>query len=332
MVLRMFSWREWRGLGLLSIAAAAALALLAACGGGASQIVAFKPNRLIVLGDEVSVIVNDGANNGKKYGVNGLNESSVRDCLLLPNWVQSVASLYTFVFAECNAAAATPKAFMRAKAGAKVEDATRGIAAQVAEQVAAGGALTAKDLVTVLIGTNDLAEIADRVQAGTLSANDALTEVRRRGGVLAARINAILATGAKVIVSTTPDIGLSPYALALNAASPGAAARLSSWIYEYNASMRIGIDSSKYDGRDYGLVLADDIVQAIAKNPGSLAFANVTLAACVVAQPNCTGAAADLVEAAAASTYLWASDRWLTPAAQTRIGASAVSRAQNNPF
>lgn len=309
-----------------------AAGLLAACGGGSSQIEAFLPDRLIVLGDDTSVLVNDGTNNGKKYGVNGLDETNARDCLLLPTWTQSLASFYGFVFAECNKNGDTPKAFMRARVGAKVDDPTLGVAQQLADQVAAGGPLTPKDLVTVMMGTNDLIELNDRVLAGTMTAGDALAEVRRRGQHMAERVNQILATGAKAIVSTMPDIGLSPYARVLDATSAGTSARLSSWTFEFNANLRTTIDSTKYDGRNYGLVIADDIVQAMARNPSSFGLGNVTDAACKVAQPDCTGTADDLVDTTAGATYLWASDRHLAPPAQAQIGSSATSRARNNPF
>ena len=42
------------------------------------------------------------AGNGRKYSVNGLDDDGNVDCRLHPVWVQSVASLYGFVFAECN--------------------------------------------------------------------------------------------------------------------------------------------------------------------------------------------------------------------------------------
>ena len=63
--------------------AVAAAGLMAACGGGTSQVEPFKPGRVIAFGDESSVIVNDGANNGRKYSVNGLDANAARDCTVL---------------------------------------------------------------------------------------------------------------------------------------------------------------------------------------------------------------------------------------------------------
>lgn len=322
----------WLALGLL------ASLLLVSCGGGTSQVAAFKPTRMIVLGDEHSLVVDDGVHNGKKYSVNGLSATPARDCLLLPLWTQSVAAHYGFVFAECNAAAAVPQAFMRARLGAKVDDALDGIDAQIAAQAKADSAIGSGDLVTVMMGANDVIDLADRVQAGTLGADAAVIEARARGGRLAERINALLAAGARAVVSSMPDMGLSPYALAQNATTPGAAARISTLSYEFNAYLRTGIDSTRFDGRNYGLVLADDIVQAMARFPTSYALNDVVSAVCVVALPECTNTAADLVPtadggtAATASNHLWADDRRLAAQAHSYIGSQAVSRVQNNPF
>jgi outer membrane lipase/esterase len=318
----------------LGALAAATTALLAACGGGTAQIEPFEPNRLIVFGDDHSAIVDDGTHNGRKYTVNGLNSDAVplRDCLLLPNWVQTLSSHYGFAFAECNRAGATPRAFMRAKPGAKIEDATIGMAAQVAEQTAAGGGFTGKDLVTVMMGANDLIEISESVVAGTLTEPQAMTEARRRGSVLAGHINGVLAAGGKAIVSTVPDMGLTPYALSRNTATPGVAARLSSLSYEFNATLRTSIDQTRFDGRNYGLVLTDDTVQTITRFPSTFGYANATAGVCAVAPPNCTSATADLVAGGTVDGFVWADDRHLTPSMHSRIGSQALTRALNNPF
>lgn len=314
--------------------AAAASALLAACGGGTSQVEPFVPDRIIVFGDENSVIVEDGTHNGRKYTVNGVTSDTlpVRDCTLLPNWVQALSDHYGFVFAECNKTGATPKAFMRAKVGAKVDDATTGIAPQIAEQSAAGGAFQGKDLVTVMLGANDVIELSDRVVAGTMTDAEAVAEARRRGARLADRVNGLLAAGAKVILSTVPDMGTTPYAINLNKTAAGTVARMSSLSYEFNATLRTSIDQTRYDGRNYGLVLSDDQTQTIAKFPGSFGYTNVTDGVCAVALPNCTSATADLVSGGAVATYMWADDRHLTPAMHARIGSLALTRALNNPF
>ena len=325
--------RRWLALSLAALVTSAVTAGLTSCGGGTSQIQAFRPTRLIVLGDETSLLISNGSNNGLKYTISGLDAAAARDCLLLPLWVQSLASNYSFVFAECNVAAAVPQAFMRAKLGAKVDDAKLGIGAQLAAQAAADSAVKAGDLVAVMLGANDIIELSERVQAGSLSAADATAEARARGTRLAERINLLLATGARAIVSTIPDMGLSPYALTLEKVNAGTVARLSTLSFEFNARLRTSIDSTRFDGRNFGLVLADDIVQAMVRFPTNYALNNVVDAACARPLPDCTNTAADLVAAdASATNRLWADDRHLSPQAHSFIGTQAVSRANNNPL
>ena len=331
---------EWYGvarrLGTPVILALGLAVGMVACGGGTAQVQKFVPARLIVFGDENSLIVNDGANNGKKYTVNGLDATPVRDCLLLPIWVQAVATHYGHVFAECNKAAATPLAFMRARANATVEHPSLGMAAQLAAQTAAGGAVKAGDLVLVMLGANDLYALADRLKAGTITTAEASAESRRLARVLAGHINNVLGAGARAIVSTVHDVGLSPYAIAQEVANPGAKARLSALVLDFNGTLRTSIDSTRFDGRNYGLVLADDVSQSMSRNPAVFNLTNVVTGVCAIALPECTSAAADIITVngvgANVAAYMWADDRRVSPAVHARIGEQATARAAGNPF
>ncbi len=314
---------------------ALAAALLAACGGGTSQVEAFKPTRVIALGDENSVIVNDGTNDGFRYTINDRRGTTVGKCALLPIFVQSLASYYGYVYEQCNPAAATPKAFIRAIAGAKVDDPASGLA----QQVAASGTLGKGDLVSLMIGANDVIELYERVQAGAISSADAVLEVERRGTRAAEQVNAILSTGARAIIVTIPDMGLSPYAANANKTNPGASALLSRLTTDFNGFLRTRINATAYDGRNYGLVLADDIVAAIAKTPTAFlsAPASAATAACTTASvldckvtDNTT--TTTLVTGALTTSHLWASDRHIGPEVHARIGQQMQQRAANNPF
>jgi len=339
--------RDLRRLGALVLAPVAlSAALLTACGGGTSQVVAFHPDKVIAFGDESSMIVDNGAHDGLKYGINDRSTvTTTGNCLLLPTFVQSLAGQYGYVFEQCNVSTTTvtPKAFIRAEAGATVTGAT-GLAYQLDQQ----GSLTATDLVSVMIGTNDVIALYELVVgdvATRITSAEAVVRAQTLGAAAATLINdRILAAGAKAIVVTIPDLGLSPYALNANKTNPGASALLSTLSYEFNAYLRTRIDSTRFDGRNYGLVLADDIVAAMAKNPSSFLSSpyNATEAACKVT----VGGAADVVRtellacrsndlavtANTANAYLWASDRHLGPNAHSRIGSQAQSRAVNNPF
>ncbi len=321
-------------------------ALLAACGGGTEQVVSFRPSRLIVLGDENSLISDsvdaDGKHDGFKYTINDRSTvttgTTVGKCQLLPIFAQSIASYYGFVFAQCNPAKLTPQAFMQAQRGARVDDPVTGLAQQIAGKPDLGKS----DLVSLLIGANDIIELYERTLTG-LSHDAAITEIQRRGTVAAEQVNAILRTGARALVITVPDLGLSPYAVNAIKTDPGASALLSGLTYEFNAYLRTRIDPSAFDGRNYGLVLADDIVAAMAKVPTSfLTSPSVAdAAACNIAAGQ-TGDAVDtavlacdttnLVTGATADSHLWASDRHIGPNAHNRIASQALSRAVNNPF
>ncbi len=328
-----------RSSGRVLVPVAIAAALLAACGGGTSQVQAFKPSRLIVFGDENSLIEDDGNSDGFKYSINDRSTGSVGRCLTLPTFVQAVATHYGLVFGPCNPLGTTPKAFVQAMRLAKVDDSSTGLGQQIANQ----GDLNAYDMATVMIGSNDIIDLYERTQAG-LSTGDAIKEAQRRGGVAAAQVNAILKTGARALVFTIPDLSLSPYAVKAAATNPGAIGQLANLSYEFNAYLRTRIDATAYDGRNYGLVLADDIVAAMAKTPAAYLSAPAVsnVAACAnlpdsssvddIATAVLTCDTTTLVDGASSSTHLWASDRHLGPNAHSRIGSQAVSRASGNPF
>ena len=341
---------ELRRLGARVLAPAAlAAALLAACGGGTEQVAAFKPDRLLVLGDESSMIEDfidaEGKHDGFKYGINDRSATTTGKCLALPNFAQSVAALYGFAFEQCNPTSLTPHAFILARRHSKADDASNGLA----QQVAAISNLGKTDLVMVMIGSHDLIELYERTQASlragrpALTNAEALAEAGRRGSAAAELINRMLATGARGLVITVPDLGLSPYAVNANLADPAASGVLGSLSAEYNAILRTSVDAARFDGRNYGLVLADDIVAAMHKLPASFLVAPAVpnVAACGTAAGQSADAVAtallgctttNLVAGANSGSHLWASDRHLGPSAHSRIGSQAQSRAATNPF
>jgi outer membrane lipase/esterase len=307
-----FLSRRWRPVAL------AVAATLLGCGGGTSQIDTFIAERVVAFGDETSVLTADG----RKYGVNLLDDQGALDCTLQPIWVQGIATLYGLVFAECNPqGVATPAATMRAAPQARVAD----VALQVEAQIAAGFGPQA--LATVLVGQNDLfdlyAEFPDR------SRNELLSAARARGEDAGRLVNRIIDQDVRVIVSTVPDLGFTPFARAEKEAHTDVdrAELLSRLTEQFNAGLRTTVLN---DGRFVGLVLADEMVQAMNKSPASFGLANVSAAACTVALPACT--TATLVENANAQTWLWADDRQLSFGGQNRLALLAAARARDNPF
>jgi len=315
--------KGWRA--ALLGAGAAMTMLLASCGGG-EQVQKFHATRVFAFGDETSVINSDGT----KYSINALTSTGAIDCANNPLWVQSVAALYGLVFPDCNVdAVAGPASRIYATVGARVAN----LSLQIDQQVAAGG-FAAGDLATVLIGAND---IIDQFQQYPAVSEDQLNaNLEQAANDLAAQVNRLADLGVKVIISTTPDMGLTPFA---GDPAGGNAALLSRLSGHFNIKMRRGIYN---DGRRIGLVLLDEYLGTVRKY--GLGFVNSTLAACLPSAPlpNCntntlgTDAAAVPAPAtpasASASTWVWADDRHLTPGAQNSLASLAAQRAQNNPF
>lgn len=302
---------------------------LAACDGG-EIIDEFRPTRLTAFGDEWTMLTAEG----RRFGINFVDDEDTLVCGSYPVWVQSVTSYYGLVFAECNPNGRDVTAQMRAIPGARVED-LRGQLLDFLENDSPGD----RDMVTVMVGTNDVLELYARFPE--LTEDQITAELEARGRRLAQAINRVADAGPRVIALTVPDIGYSPFALAERLAhnDTDRARLLRNMVSAFNGGMRLEI---RNDGRQIGLVFADDEVENMATSPSSYGLRNVTAAACAdAATPpdtnplpllGCTNAAEDLVEGASATTWLWADTLRLAPTGQARLGRIAVDRAQNNPF
>lgn len=308
-----------------ALLAAAALSVLAACGGGTSQIDPFKPTRIISFGDESSVITNDG----RKYTVNALDATTgLPVCATNPIWVQTLASAFGLVFSQClptgTTTPVTPSGLMYATAGAHVAD----VAAKI-DQHFSSSSFGPKDLVTILVGTNDVLDLYTQFPAQSQAT--LMAAARERGKQLSDQINRIANANGRVIVSTLPDLGVTPFALKekANHVDMDRAALISSLSNEFNLGMRLNLIN---DGRLIGLVLLDETVQAVARYPSAFGYSNVVGPVCLstVGPLDCT--TKTLVADGSGDTWLWATDRLFSPAGQARLGSLALSRASNNPF
>ncbi len=320
-------WRRW-------CAAARVLlpVLLAACGGGTSQFEPFIAARVLVVGDDLSALTADG----RKYAVNGVSATDATrlDCAAEPLWVQTVASLYGYVFSACNPTASTTavNGVMRAAAGAKVAD----ISAQVDAQVASGG-FRDKDLVLALGGMNDVLELYTRHPAEPMAA--LLNEAGARGERMAGIVNRLVNLQAKVIVSTVPDLGLSPFARAEEATKPGSALLLSELTRVFNERLGVKV---LLDGRFVGLMQSDLRTQLAVRFPASYGLSDASSAVCTAALPACTTAVctdallacttATLVAGGSAGAWFWADGTRLSSGGQAQLASLAIDRATRNPF
>ncbi|GAP37755.1 SGNH/GDSL hydrolase family protein [Piscinibacter sakaiensis] len=308
-------------------AAVATLAVLAGCGGG-QQLVAFAPQRILALGDESSVITAEG----RKYTVNALNtDGTALDCTASPLWIQYVSNTFGLVFPQCNPnAVAAPRSRILATSGAKVADVT----AQIDAFLAAGDGFGATDLVTVMVGANDVLEQYKRYP--NASAAEITAAVEAAGAALADQVNRVANAGGKVLLAKVIDLGQTPYALAEQAANTDTdrALLLTNLVARFNARLRVGIIN---DGRKIGLVQSDERIQLSVRFPASLGFVNVTQAACQAAAtlPNCSTSTLVVDSAgtsATSTTWLWADSVHLSAGGQARIGEIAEAVARNNPF
>jgi len=318
----MNSVGTFRGWASLRLALLATLAL-GGCGGGVEQVDAFVADRVIVFGDESSALTSDG----RRWGINGLDASGTRiDCEAEPLWVQSVASLYGYRFAACieGVPDSEPRALMYAQADSKVAD----LSGQI-DNLRSTTRIRNRDLALVMAGANDIWALYEQFPGRGEA--DLLSEARARGEQLANAVNGLIALGARVILVTLPDLGLSPDARAQSLLHAGTgfdrAALVSRLVAAFNERLILKVVQ---DGRQIGLALWDQTMLAVARDPGSYGFSNISDAACTRRLPDCT--TATLTQGATSDSYLWADGRRLSPGAHAQIASLALARARGNPF
>jgi len=318
---------------LQGLAAGLTLFLLASCGGGTEQVTPFDPARYLAFGDEMSVLTKD-LPQGRKYTVNGLTSDGGIDCVADGSglWTQGIGNVFRFVFEECNPSGLAVAAFTYAVPGAKAAD----FATQLAEARRTHGPFNCNDLMSVLVGANDVIELFENVYLAdptSSTANAVINELTARGARLGKAIAALTDNdGPQVIVSTIPLMNLTPWALKWNIDRPGANVLnvLNNFSNAFNTALRVNIPN---DGHRWGLVELDALLQAAVNNPGTYGLSNTTQALCDPSTwdtPNCT--TNTLVADVSPNDYLWASDKWISWQAQSRLGTFARNRATDNPF
>jgi lysophospholipase L1-like esterase len=314
----------------------AAMLVLAACGGSES-VSEFHPSRIIAFGDETSSILDiDGNANGHKFSVNGtdVNDNTKVDCRGHPNWLQTLASAYgTFVFPTCNpsgSAVFDPPNRIRATVGARADDLAAQIDAQVAES-----SFQDTDLVTVLVGANDI--IAQYQQYPAVSEPQLVANVEAAGTLVGRQVNRIADAGPRVIISTIPDVALTPYAIAEKAAhiDTDRQALIRRLVDAFNTALKLQIEN---DGHKIGLVLLDEAVRQVVKFPGTHGITDGSHAVCDLSKSQLTPPSTldctefTLIAFGSGATFLWADDRHFSSGGQAMLGNLAVTRALNNPF
>ncbi len=331
---------RWSAVALRSslvILTTAGALLLSSCGGGgqSSQTRRFAPTRMIVFGDESSLLLPPSTPNGidaRKYTNNGfdiLTTNSVLDCNGNPLWVQQLADRYRLVFAECNPFGATPNVQMRAVAGGKVADVVAAVDAFLTSTP--GNKAVPTDLITMMVGTNDIVEVYNSVTTSALTQNAAAVEIKRRADVFSAQIDRLTNrsnTLGRVMYSTVPDVNSTPFGLSK---SPADQTLLKLLTDSFNNEMRLMV----YDnGRSRGFIDASqqfrNVVDSVRRNGQPSGIINATVPVCTVAVLSCTPLT--LVSGATVSNYLWADDIHFSYAAHNFIGVDAVDLATSLPW
>ena len=320
---------------LAGIAVAAAALLAVACGGGGEPTTRFHASRVIALGDESSMLVDTAGNhNARKYSVNATVSDTDQTivCTANPLWVQSIATFYGLVFPECNSSATpvvSPVSRIRAQFGARAGDLAAQIDAQQAESPIQSG-----DMVTVMVGAYDV--LAQYAQYPAVSEAELIANVEAAGAETGRQVNHLTSLGAKVLLATIFDMGVTPFALAERAAHADTdrAALLTRLSFRYNAQMRATIEN---DGRKIGLILMDEFVTEVAKIPGFGGYVNATTGVCDLTKsnfvpPSTLDCTSQRFITGGSGAYFWADDLHLSAAAQSTLGTLALNRAQNNPF
>lgn len=311
-----------------------ALGLLASCG-GSTTIERYIPSRVLAFGDENSVIEADGS----KYTVNAVKTDLVTlDCAVHPLWVQVVAGHYGLVFPQCPGTVVAPASRIYAVKDARV--------AGLAAQIALAGAMSASDLATVFVGSNDIIDLYKQFPGKDETTLRA--EAQALAVALAQQIRSIVDKGGKVAFSTLPDLGGSPFALAEEAKAAGRASLLSNLTTSFNSKLRTSISNpgvgTFVDGHQGVQVLGDEMILAIRKTvdtvPSVATYINYTVAICDIPTlaatvHECTTQtllAAATAAGGTATNYLWSDDRHLGAGGQASLGVLAVTRINANPL
>lgn len=347
---------RWSAVALRSslvILTAVGALLLSSCGGSgqSSQSKRFQPTRMVVFGDEASLLVptTPGGNDSRKYTNNGFNatNTTVIDCFNANRlWVQLLADRYGLVFAQCNPINATATAQMRATAGAKVADLVTAVDAFLATS-----APVPTDLITMMVGTNDIVELYNSVISSSLSRDvavaAALTEARARGVAFAGQINRLINnnnTKGRVLYSTVPDVNLTPLGQSKSQADQNLLASLTQ---KFNDGIRTDTEKGgvKTNGRSLGFLDTAQQFRNISdfvrrgKSVSSSDITNVTVAACrdpdnlgPVNLLSCTNAVDSLVPGATATNHLWAGNLNFSAAGHILIGNDAIDLTTNLPW
>jgi outer membrane lipase/esterase len=289
------------------VAIVTAGALLAGCGSG-STVSTLVPNRMVVMGDGLADV---GQVGGTVYSVKDATNGT---------WVQQVAASYGLTV---TAQSAGGQGWARGNARVALKPDAAGNAATltITEQIDAFLASNsiAKDNVILLDpGISDLVVQAEAFKAGSVTGPQVLVNAADAGKALAAQVRRLVAAGGThIVVAGAYNLGKSPYATAA-----GLGSLLESASLKFNEALLVAMV-------DLGAnVLYIDTAfryNQVINQPTTYSFTNSLLAACTTpTAATCTPST--VLAGIDYNTYVFADDRYFTPAAQRNFGDYAYSR------
>ncbi len=282
--------------------------LLAACG-SSTTVEPLVPTRIVVLGDGLSDV---GQTGNLRYTVNDGSNNI---------WVQTVAGGY-----GSSVTAQSAGGLNRAVGNARISQKVTGVPS-VAEQIdsfLAADKMGTKDVVMVSGGLSDLVALATAYKAGSISAADVLTNAEQAGKDLAAQARRLVAAGGQhVVVAGTYNLGKSPYAIAL-----GETALLSQASTKFNTALLVNIVDL---GSNVLFVDAEYYFNLLINAPNSYGLTTSNAAVCatvpITTAVPCTKAT--VVAGTDYTKYVFADDRYPTPAAHSLFGNYAYSKMKS---
>lgn len=294
--------------GLVTLLAACAVL---ACGGGTTTVSTLVPTRFVAFGDGQADL---GQVGGAVY--------TVKDGSTIFSAVQQLAASYG---KSITAQSAGGQSWARGNARIALKPDAAGNAATLTmtEQIdafLAANTVGQDDVVVLSAGISDMVVQGDALAAGTITASQAIANIEAAGKAMGAQAKRIVAAGGKhVVVAGAYDLGKSPYA-----ATRGIAATLQAATLKFNEALLVSLVN---DGNNVLYIDFANRSNLFIASPASYSFVNATTPACTTpTADSCTPST--IVPGPNYDTYVFADDRYFTPAANRALGALAYERVK----
>jgi outer membrane lipase/esterase len=294
--------------GLITLLAACAVL---ACGGGTSTVSILVPTRFVAFGDGTADL---GQVGGTVY--------TVKDGSTGYSFVQQLAASYG---KSITAQSAGGQSWARGNARIALKPDAAGNAATLtmAEQIdafLAANTVGQDDVIVLSAGISDMVVQGDALAAGTITADQAIANIEAAGKAMGAQAKRIVAAGGKhVVVAGAYDVGKSPYATARGITGTLQAATL-----KFNEALLVSLVN---DGNNVLFVDFANRANLIIASPASYSFVNATTPACTTPTAD-TCTPSTVAAGVTYDTYLFADDRYFTPAGNRALGALAYERVK----